>query len=132
MSSNNYDKDPQQWVLNLLEFTPRRVYRCLCLMYTIKFFKKNQIHNLGKMLTVLSKLKIDFLPIVLMHVDDKTSSFFICSAHLHQVLLSETNYSSASNHVQFPELEKNYCRSCVRHCIQNMCTIYPIISINEE
>ena len=101
-------------------------------MYTIKFFKKNQIHNLGKMLTVLSKLKIDFLPIVLMHVDDKTSSFFICSAHLHQVLLSKANYSCTANDIHFPKLGKIYCRSCVTHYIWRKCAIYPFVVFNND
>ena len=114
--SSSASYNPRQRVLNLLEFCPRRVYCCPYSLQTINFFKKI-ICKLGEMLTVLSKLRVDFPSIVSVRVDDKNSSFFICLAHLHQVLLSETAYSCTSNDAQFPELGKTYCRCCLTHYI---------------
>ena len=83
------------------------------------------------MLTVLSKLK-DFAPIISVRVDDGKSLFLICSAHLHQVLLSKANYSCTTNDIHFPKLGKIYCRSCVTHYIWRKCAIYPFVVFNND
>ena len=102
--SSNASYNPQQRFLNVLQFCPRRVYCCPCLLVTINFFKKiTRTNSVKCWLTVLLKLRVEFPPVVSVRVDDKELSFFICSAHLHQILSNETTYSCTSNDVQFPE-----------------------------
>ena len=108
------------------------VYRCSCLMRIVNLIKDTKVCKLGEILSVSAKHEVEFRPIILMRVDEKTSSFLICSAHLHSVLLAETKYLCTGNDIHFPELGKNYCRSCIGHYLQNMCSIYPFVVFNDE
>ena len=115
---------------NVLEFCTKRVYHCPFLMRVINLIKDAEICKLGQILTVFSKFELDFPPIISMRADEKTSSFLICSNHLH--LLAETKYSYTGNDMQFPEFGKNYCKSCIKHYLQNMCSIYLFVVMSDK
>ena len=101
-------------------------------MHVINLIKDAEICKLGEILTVLLKSEVDFRLITSMCVNNKTSSFLICSAHLHAIRLAETKYSCTRDDIHFPKLGKSYCMSRIRHYFQNMCSIFPSVVFNDE
>ena len=112
-------------LINYKNFFPKKVYHCPCLTYVINQIYDADIRSYTDILLAISNY-CQRGQVFTLCIKDKTNCLIMCQAHIIKTMLSKVKYgctSRSEKDLLFESLQKCYCKSCVRHYCNNMCSI---------
>lgn len=109
------------------KFFPEKVYYCTCLKNAIDEIYKNEVRCYSEMILAVSECFQGDSHLYFLRVQGKSNCLLLCQVHVIITLLSEAKFdctSSKEKDLIFDSLTKRYCKSCVRHYCEKLCSIY--------
>ena len=108
------------------DFLPKKAYYCSCLKNTVDEILKNDIRSYSDIILAVTEYCQGNSDVYCLRVQEKTIFFFLCQVHMIIKLLTEAKFDCTSadeKDLVFDALQKRYCRSCVRHYCELICSI---------